>query len=48
MLSGQIIPLFRSSGVTRNTLFEQSSDSLNITVNVHGKGLRPTGVLRTH
>jgi hypothetical protein len=44
---GQIIPLFRSLGVTRNTLFEQSSDSLNIAVNVNGKGLRSAGVLYT-
>jgi hypothetical protein len=47
MLLEQIISLFRSLGVTRNTLFEQSVDSLNIAVNVHGKGLRAIGVLRT-
>jgi hypothetical protein len=47
MLLGGIIPLFRSMGVKRNKLFGQSSDSLNCAVNVHGKGLRSTGVLRT-
>jgi hypothetical protein len=47
MLLGQIIPVFSSLGVLRNALFEQSSDALNISVNVHGKGLRSTGVLRT-